>query len=202
MKKQKHRGGAGEGIIFDGRDAEHSDHLRKKKLKDQMAQGAKYTYQGKKETMATAMAFLSAYFNVITESEFRRSEMTYLSHRQQVKFPAGTFICLYNETGLIGFCRLMNWEGASSPCRERQPDEQGIYTGVNEKYNRYRMRITDLHLLDTPIPYDVLRTMVRGDLRSNLNNNMWKRCKLSFRRVFGDNDDEVRRFKDIILALV
>jgi hypothetical protein len=150
------------------------------------------------------MNVITTNFNDETWSEFIRGDKSYLGNKHRTTFPAGTIIMLKNLTikAIVGICVLANWADTESPVREHHPLDCDVYTGDNAKYNKYEMKINDLHIFKSPIPFDDIRILVGGNSESKKVNNIWRGFHSNFVSLFGADEIIIKRYKIWVKTLL
>jgi hypothetical protein len=134
--------------------------------------------------MSTPAVVIANFTNETLEN-FLRSDRTHLSHEKRVRRAAGTIALLVNiETGqYVASCVLQNWTGSDSVCRESSQLDDQVHHGNAAKYNKYQIRVMDLHLFKNPTSYATIRALIDPS-GARGRTNMWSKCRISFAAPF------------------
>ena len=144
------------------------------------------------------MVVAVSYFSKKSREEFLLSPRDKLGKKDRCNLEAGSIIILssLDERVIWGVCTLANWDGTESPCREHHLLDEDMYSKEFAAYNKYDIRIENLHILKNPISYDDIRILVGGPTGITGANNMWKGFQCQFAPVFiaGEDKGPVERF--------
>lgn len=139
------------------------------------------------------MSVVVSYFNKKSREEFLSSSRYKLGKKNRCNLPAGTVVVLssLDEKTVWGVCRLANWEGTDSPCREHHLLDEEVYSREFAAYNKYDIHIDNLHILKNPVSYDNIRILVGGTSGNTGPNNMWKGGNCQFAETFCGGEDKM-----------
>ena len=136
---------------------------------------------------------------------FLSSSKRHLGHDEETKFKAGTIIIMVNKDTreIIGVAIAQNWADSNSPCRLHSPLDADVYSGEYTKYNEHEICISNLRILQNPITYSEVRTLVGGV--KNDPTNMWKSPQRNYRTPYTSKKGDqtpVMKYKDLVKSLL
>ena len=139
------------------------------------------------------MSVVVSYFTKKSREEFLSSSRFKLGKKDRCNLPAGTIVVLssLDEKSVWGVCKLANWEGMGSPCREHHVLDEDIYSKDFAACNKYDICIDNLRVLNNPISYDDIQVLVGGTSGTTGANNMWKGFHCQFASTFCSEDDKL-----------